>query len=134
MEESERVKVSAVPAERSICDYVICDSDGERRFAEDLEAHGDVVRLYIKLPRSFFIPTPVGRYSPDWAIVLQKGETERVCFVAETKGRSGTETLQLRGVEEAKIQCARAHFAAISDQTVRYEAVRSFEELMDLMP
>ena len=129
-----RLGVSAVPAERSICDYVICDSDGERRFAEDLEAHGDVVRLYIKLPRSFFIPTPVGRYSPDWAIVLQKGETARVCFVAETKGRSGTETLQLRGVEEAKIQCARAHFAAISDQTVRYEAVRSFEELMDLVP
>ena len=124
--------VTAVPAERSIYDYVICDSEGERKFVTDLEIHQDTVKLYIKLPKTFFISTPVGRYSPDWAIAFQEGTVKRVYFVAETKGVSEIETLQLRGVEAAKIQCAKAHFAAISNEDVTYDVVSDFEQLLNL--
>ena len=127
-----KLGVTAVPAERSIYDYVICDSEGERKFVTDLEIHQDTVKLYIKLPKSFFISTPVGRYSPDWAIAFQEGTVKRVYFVAETKGVSEIETLQLRGVEAAKIQCAKAHFAAISNEDVTYDVVSDFEQLLNL--
>ena len=127
-----KLGVTAVPAERSIYDYVICDSEGERKFVTDLEIHQDTVKLYIKLPKSFFISTPVGRYSPDWAIAFQEGTVKRVYFVAETKGVSEIETLQLRGVEAAKIQCAKAHFAAISNENVTYDVVSDFEQLLNL--
>ena len=128
-----KLDVTAMPAERSIYDYVIYDSDGEQKFAENLELHDDIVKLYIKLPKSFFISTPVGRYSPDWAIAFQEGAVKHIYFVAETKGASGIETLQLRGVEDAKIQCAKAHFAAISNSSVIYDVVKDFNQLLNLV-
>lgn len=86
----------------------------ERRFAEDLDAASEVV-VYAKLPRAFQIPTPVGNYAPDWAIAFRKGSVRPVFFVAETKGTM--DTMEILGVEKAKIACAERLFdeASISD-------------------
>lgn len=72
----------------------------ERKFAEDLDATEEVC-VYAKLPRTFQIPTPVGNYSPDWAIAFYEGKVKHIFFVAETKGTM--ESLELRPIEQAKI-------------------------------
>ena len=100
----------------------------EHRFARDLDAAGEVV-VYTKLPRSFQIPTPVGNYAPDWAIAFATGSVKHVYFVAETKG--SLSSLELRGVESAKIACARKLFNEMSGSDVRYEAVTSYEDLLN---
>ena len=102
----------------------------ERRFAEDLDAAEEVC-VYAKLPRGFQIPTPVGGYAPDWAIAFKAGAVKHVFFVAETKGSMSS--LQLRGVEQAKIECARKLFSEMSDGDVRYDAVDSYESLLNLV-
>ena len=89
------------------------DSEGiEKSFAESLEAENDVV-VYSKLPGGFYINTPMGKYNPDWAVAFREGSVKHVYFVAETKGND-IEVSQLRCAEEAKIECACRHFAAIS--------------------
>ena len=85
----------------------------------------------MKLPNGFYINTPVGRYNPDWAISFKKGTVKHIYFVAETKG--SMDTLQLKGMENSKIHCAREHFKAISSDTVKYDVVNSYEKLMDLL-
>jgi type III restriction enzyme len=125
-----KVGQNAMPVDRSICDYLIYDSDGEKKFASQLDIN-EKVALYWKLPKSFFISTPVGKYSPDWAIAFHEGQVKHVYFVAETKGSN--DTLELRGVEQAKIECAKAHFAAISNSSVTYEVVGTFDQLLDLV-
>ena len=67
-------------------------------------------------PRGFFIPTPVGHYSPDWAIVFHEGKVKHIYFIAETKGTM--ESLNLRPIEKSKIDCARKLFAKLSDGLV----------------
>lgn len=119
-----------MPVDRSIYDYLIYDSDGERKFAGQLDIN-EKVALYVKLPKSFFISTPVGKYSPDWAIAFHEGSVKHVYFVAETKGSN--DTMELRGVEEAKIECAKAHFAAISNSSITYDVVKDFEQLISLV-
>ena len=121
---------NAMAVDRSIYDYLIYDSDGERKFAGQLDVN-EKVALYVKLPKSFFISTPVGKYSPDWAIAFHEGTVKHVYFVAETKGSN--DTMELRGVENAKIECARAHFAAISNTSVTYDVVSDFTQLLDLV-
>ena len=121
---------NAMAVDRSIYDYLIYDSDGERKFAGQLDLN-EKVALYVKLPKSFFISTPVGKYSPDWAIAFHEGTVKHVYFVAETKGSN--DTMELRGVENAKIECARAHFAAISNTSVTYDVVSDFTQLLDLV-
>lgn len=106
------------------------DSKGEREFAEKLEARSEVV-VYVKLPRSFKIPTPVGSYAPDWAIAFKEGAVRHVYFVAETKG--AVEELDLRGVENTKISCARKLFNKISDGDVRYDSVGSYEKMLQII-
>ena len=121
---------NAMPVDRSIYDYLIYDSEGERKFAGQLDIN-EKVAIYVKLPKSFFISTPVGKYSPDWAIAFHEGTVKHVYFIAETKGSNNT--MELRGVEEAKIECAKAHFAAISNSTILYDVVKDFEELINLV-
>lgn len=125
-----KLNSNAMPAERSIYNYVIYDSENERRFATDLDA-SEKVAVYVKLPSSFFITTPVGKYNPDWAIAFNEGDVKHVYFIAETKGTTELDSGELRGVEEAKIQCARKHFAAISNSSITYDVVNSYEVLMD---
>ena len=119
---------NAMPVNRCIYDYLIYDSQTERKFAQQLDM-SEKVAVYVKLPKAFFISTPVGRYSPDWAIVLRDSAGKLVFFVVETKG-SG-DAMELRGAERAKIACAKAHFAAISGDSVIYDVVTDFEQLMN---
>ena len=118
------------PAEKHIMDYVFSDSDGERKFAEALDGATEVC-VYAKLPRSFQIPTPVGNYAPDWAIAFNKGAVKHIFFIAETKGSMNS--MELRGVEYAKIECAKKLFNSVSTSNVRYHEVTSYQELMNKM-
>ena len=118
------------PAQKHIMDYVFTDSDGERTFAEDLDAATEVC-VYAKLPRSFQIPTPVGNYAPDWAIAFNQGTVKHIFFIAETKG--SMDSMQLKEIEKAKIGCAEKLFNSISTSKVRYHTVDSYQTLLDIM-
>ena len=117
-------------ANRHIYDYVFTDSGNERTFVGELDASAEVV-VYAKLPRSFYIPTPVGNYNPDWAIAFQAGKVKHVYFVAETKGSMSS--MELRRIEGAKIDCARKFFAKITSGQVKYDVVDSYGKLMELV-
>lgn len=116
----------AIKTNKHISDYVFFDSDGEKKFAENLETASEVV-VYAKLPRTFQIPTPVGAYAPDWAIAFEADGLKHIYFVAETKGT--LDSMQLKQVELAKIKCAETLFNECSDANVRYEHVDSFDIL-----
>ncbi|MBR0544305.1 MAG: DEAD/DEAH box helicase family protein [Bacteroidaceae bacterium] len=120
----------AYEAKKHVTDYVFSDSKGERQFAHDLDEASEVV-VYAKLPRSFQIPTPVGNYAPDWAIVFKDGDVKHVFFIAETKG--SLESMELRGIEKAKIACARKLFDETSSGKIRYKAVANFEDLREIL-
>lgn len=125
----------AFRATKHIRDYVFVDGfnkdeSTERKFAEDLD-RADEVCVYAKLPRTFYIPTPVGNYSPDWAIAFQEGSVKHIYFVAETKG--SLDTMQLRPVEHAKIECGKKLYNKMSTSQVRYEYVTSYGDLLDKM-
>ena len=118
---------------KHIYDYVVTDSKVERSFVTDLDVSKEVA-VYAKLPRGFFIPTPVGDYNPDWAIAFQEGSVKHVYFVAETKG--SLESLQLKGVENAKIECARKFFASLNakhSNEVKYDVVTDYSDLMAIV-
>lgn len=126
----------AYRAKKNVQNYVFVDGyakDGqsvERRFAEDMDL-ADEVCVYAKLPKGFSIPTPVGNYSPDWAIAFHKGRVKHLFFVAETKGTM--ESLNLKPIEKAKIECARKLFKKLSGEDVVYESVDSYQHLLDIM-
>lgn len=120
----------AYEAKKHITDYVFSDSKGERDFAHDLDDANEVL-VYAKLPRSFQIPTPVGNYAPDWAIAMQKNGVKHIFFIAETKGSMGS--MEMRGVEKAKIECAEKLFNSFSTANVRYHKVTSYQDLLDAM-
>jgi type III restriction enzyme len=120
----------AVKADHHIYDYVFTDSKNERDFVRELDASTEVV-VYAKLPRGFFIPTPVGNYNPDWAIAFQEGKVKHVYFVAETKGSMSS--MDLRKIEESKIECARKFFAKITSDQVKYDVVDGYGKLMELV-
>jgi type III restriction enzyme len=112
---------------KNIHKFLKTDSLTEKKFAKDLEA-GSIL-VYAKLPTSFQIPTPVGNYSPDWAIVFDTLDYKYVYFIAETKG--SMESLHLRGSESLKIQYARKHFEALGHSDIKYDVVDSYETLMN---
>lgn len=120
----------ALEAKKHIYDYVITDSEKEKEFAKELDASSEVC-VYAKLPRGFFIPTPVGDYNPDWAIVFNEDKVRHIYFVAETKGKLESLHFDTRGIEKAKIQCAKKHFEKIASSTVKYDVVDSYEMLME---
>lgn len=118
---------------KHIYDYVVTDSKIERAFVAELDTSKEVA-VYAKLPRGFFIPTPVGDYNPDWAIAFTEGSVKHVYFVAETKG--ALSTLQLKGVESAKVECARKFFASLNTKNqegVIYDVVTNYAGLMQLV-
>ncbi|HHQ4607180.1 type III restriction-modification system endonuclease [Aeromonas caviae] len=116
---------------RHIYDYVVTDSNIERKFVEELDASKEVV-VYAKLPRGFLIPTPVGDYNPDWAISFKEGSVKHIYFVAETKG--SISSMDLREIEKTKIKCARKFFDEMNrrfaPENVKYDVVDSFGKLM----
>ncbi len=117
-----------------IYDYVITDSNIERNFVKELDTSAEVV-VYAKLPRGFFIPTPVGDYNPDWAISFKEGSVKYIYFVAETKGSMSS--LELREIEKNKIECARKFFDKInhdiSTDKVKYDVIDTYGRLMDVV-
>ena len=129
-----KLGVNAVKANRSIYDHVVYDSENERKFVSDLDIR-DEVAVYVKLPDGFFIPTPIGKYNPDWAIAFYEGSVKHIYFVAETKG--SMETLMFEDhtstPEKAKIHCARQHFKAISNGEVMYHVVDNYQDLLNIV-
>lgn len=115
---------------KCIQDWIFPDSDIERDFAEHMEEGGPLV--YAKLPRGFQIPTPVGNYAPDWAIAFDEGTSIRhLFFVAETKG--SMDTLDLKGVEKGKIECAKKLFNDLKlAGDVHYGRVATYEDLLNI--
>lgn len=126
----------AFKANKAIQDYVFTDgyaADGqstERKFVSNLDSAEEVV-VYAKLPKGFSIPTPVGNYSPDWAIAFREGTVKHIYFVAETKGTM--ESLQLKPIEQAKINCAKRLFNNLSTSRVRYDAVNDYQQLLSVI-
>ncbi len=130
-EKSRQTIDKAYPAKKHILDYVFTDSKGERQFAEDLDKAEEVC-VYARLPRTFQIPTPVGNYAPDWAIAFNDNAgVKHIFFIAETKG--SMDSMQLKGVEKAKIDCAKKLFNDISTSKVRYHEVDGYDSLLDVM-
>ena len=123
-----KLDVNAMKADKHLFDHIIYDSMNERKFAQELDVASDVA-VYVKLPDGFYISTPVGRYNPDWAIAFKNGTVKHIYFVAETKGSMNT--MELRGIEDAKIHCAREHFKAISGENVIYDVVDSYQALLE---
>ena len=123
-----KLGTNAMKAQRHLYDHIVYDSTNERDFAADLDTNTDVA-VYVKLPDSFYIATPVGHYNPDWAIAFYEGTVKHIYFVAETKGSMSS--MQLRLIEESKIHCAREHFKAISNGNVVYDVVDSYQTLLE---
>ena len=98
-------------------------------FADQLEKN-TAVKVYAKLPGWFAVPTPLGSYHPDWAVLIDSGEGERLYFVVETKGSPFPGDLRI--TESAKIECGKAHFNAlkVGESPARYEVVTSLDGLL----
>ena len=131
-EKNGRTFDQAFHATKAIQEYVFTDGTAEesveRKFVKQLDGSEDV-NIYAKLPKGFAIPTPVEHYSPDWAIVFHECAVRHIYFVAETKGT--IDSLNLRPIEKAKINCAKKLFASLSSGVVKYDHVDSFQQLMN---
>jgi len=137
MSKASREYTKAFKAKKAIQDYVFTDglsTDSiERKFAEDVDT-ADEVAVYAKLPRGpkgFYIPTPVGNYSPDWAIAFKRDTVKHIFFITETKGTM--DSLELRPIEQAKISCAKKLFNEFSTTGVKYHNVDSYRSLLEIM-
>lgn len=118
---------NAMASKKSLYDLVVVDSKVEMRLAEALESK-DMVEVYTKLPRGFYINTPMGHYNPDWAVVFKEDSgVKHIYFIAETKG--SIIEAELRDVEKAKIACAQKHFQSIGASDVKYDVVDSWDTL-----
>ena len=115
---------------KHIYDFLISDSKIESEFATALDNSTEVV-VYAKLPKSFYISTPIAKYSPDWAIVFDKDKVRHIYFVAETKGSDSD--MDLREIEKLKVHCAKEHFKEISGSEVKFEKVSSYDKLMNIV-
>lgn len=112
-----------------IYEQVVYDLGGEKTFAEQLE-NNSAVKVYAKLPGWFKVPTPLGSYNPDWAVLIEKEREEKLYFVVETKPSVfGTD---LRSKESAKIECGKAHFKAIAEgeNPARFIVARDFDDVV----
>lgn len=115
--------------QKSVYEHVVYDSGTERSFADGLE-NDENVKVYAKLPGWFKVPTPLGNYNPDWAVLIEKDGVERLFFVVETKGSLFAE--DLRETESAKIRCAEAHFEALAvrERRAKYVTAADLDDLM----
>lgn len=120
-----------IKAEKSVYEHVVYDSEGvERKFAETLEVTENV-KVYAKLPDWFKIPTPLGTYNPDWAVLVEIDGQEQCYFVVETKGT--LDDIGLRLSETLKITCGTEHFkaVAIDDRPAKYIRAKTVENMID---
>lgn len=136
-EKSSQSIDKAFKATKAIQDYVFTDGTAEnsveKRFATALDSAAEVC-VYAKLPRGFAIPTPVGNYSPVWAIAFNQGTVKHIFFVAETKGSMDTMAFNhISPLEQAKINCAKSLFRQINSGSVKYGVVDSYQSLLNLL-
>lgn len=120
-------------AKKSAHEHVVYDSEGvERSFAEGLE-HNSSVKVYAKLPGWFIVPTPLGGYNPDWAVLVQHDGKDRLYFVVETKPKALLFDDDRRGTENAKIKCGKVHFSTISheDSPAQFIVAGSVDDLIN---
>lgn len=104
---------NTLQTQKSVYEHVVYDSAGvERRFAEELESN-ESVKVYVKLPGWFKVPTPLGTYNPDWAVLIEDDGQEKLYFVVETKGSGWWD--DLRHKEGAKVACGKEHFSVLAD-------------------
>lgn len=123
------LKNMLMDTQKSIYEHVVYDSNTERDFADALEKN-DAIKLYAKLPGWFKVPTPLGSYNPDWAVLVEEDGTQRLYFVVETKSSLFTD--DLRDKESAKIECGKAHFQAlgVGENPAKYVVARSLDDLL----
>ena len=116
-------------ANKSVYENVIYESSVEKNFADQLE-NNTAVKVYAKLPGWFTIPTPLGSYNPDWAILIDTDQGEQLYFVVETKGTLFLDDLHLS--ESAKIECGKAHFNAlkVGESPAQYKVATGVDELL----
>jgi type III restriction enzyme len=125
-----------IDANKSVHEQVIYQSDTERTFAEDLEKN-EAIKVYAKLPAWFKISTPLGPYNPDWAVLVDRPEGERLYLVVETKNPSGQLLTQgLRDIESKKIECGKAHFKALAtgNNPAFYLVARALDDVFQFEP
>ena len=121
---------SMLPATKSVYDHILYDSATvERPFAEELELNKHV-KVYAKLPAWFTVPTPLGPYNPDWAVLVEANGVERLYFVVETKGSLSPDAI--RPTENAKIACGKAHFSALggAESSANYVVASNMNDFM----
>lgn len=121
---------SMIDAKKSVHEYVIYQSDTERSFAEQLERN-EAIKVYVKLPGWFRVPTPLGAYNPDWAVLVERDGGERLYLVVETKSSLFAD--DLREVERGKIRCGEAHFREVAGDAnpARFLKASRVEEVLD---
>lgn len=119
---------SMIDANKSVHEQVIYQSDTERSFASDLEKN-EAIKVYAKLPGWFTVPTPLGPYNPDWAVLVERDGAERLYLVVETKSSLFTD--DLRDKESKKIECGKAHFKALAvhEQPAKYIVARNLDDV-----
>jgi len=131
-EEKHTTFDKAYMGKKSIVDYIFTDGTAkesvERKFVRQLDT-ADNVAVYAKLPKGFHIPTPVGNYSPDWAIAFKEGTVKHIYFIAETKGSMSS--LDISPIESKKIECAGKLFEKLSDEHFFYHKVTNYDDLME---
>ena len=117
-----------IPASKSVYNEIMYDSGIEKKFAKDLESN-ESIKLYAKLPHWFEIPTPLGSYNPDWAILVESQGQEKLYFVVETKGSTSSD--DIRPKEQGKIICSEHHFNEVgeSDNPVKYILATNVKDL-----
>ncbi|MEA1959960.1 MAG: DEAD/DEAH box helicase family protein [Bacillota bacterium] len=116
-----------IESTKSVYEYTIYDSDNEASFAQKFE-NNQSVKLYAKLPNWFKIPTPLGNYNPDWALLIDKDGEQKLYFVLETKANILNEAL--RPTESAKIKCGYKHFESLGN-AVEFEEVDDFTTFIE---
>ncbi len=114
---------------KSVYEHIVYDSDPEATFADQLEKNS-AVKVYAKLPGWFKVPTPLGTYNPDWAVLVEDEAGERLYFVVETKGSQFIDDLRDR--ERAKIECGKAHFKSlqVSERPAQYVVESTVDGLL----
>ena len=117
-----------IDAKKSVYEKVVYDSNTEADFAEQLEKN-TAIKVYAKLPGWFTVPTPLGSYNPDWAVLVEQEGEERLYFVVETKG-TPLFADALRPTEQAKIDCGREHFKAL-DTGVEFTVANDYGTFAD---
>ena len=120
------LNTDTIEVKKHIYDYLKSDSNVEKEFAKAMD-NGQII-VYAKLPNEFKIPTPMGKYNPDWAVVFERIDRKNIYFVAETKGNC--QELQLKGAENLKIQYAKRYFECLNDEDIIYDCVNNYGELV----